>query len=667
MTAGGKRPYKGDGGSGLTGAPRRVVEQVAYTVRGARGRRSRTAPAPAPASNARPISDICTDGGTRFGLSTDPARWHPEFRRLVDWLRREQRARETSDGDGEREEIPTVILPMPPLPSPVQRGLAGVLQEGEGTTIDWRERGFGGAWGLPIAEVELGGRTIAFHFRDRCFVRLLKRHDETTGKTGWYFRVEAKHRELYGRGVGEWMRTWLGYFSWLTTGSWLEPVALYEGGWSTTCWHLNVDFAGLEWVWEDTLDVTAVRKRKLFGRHVQDDDDALDDLDDEDGDDEDVDDDDADTHIVTDGAFMQTFELGRGSSDVQVVGYRKGDEQREAKGIQPEKSAYATSQWIPHGWQPDVDGDPFRVEIRARKKGLVYRHVERDEIVLDFRNPALLCDPESVRTFWAYVTGRRRFVQRTGSRLRRCPTDARWLVVQSAARRPSRADIRQMPHEVARVTRTERVLKARRRCFDALQDLAMVEHGVAIIDPMDFAAALRELAARVERGAVQVDRLGDGVLAHAWRPSNAIKRKPDKVQFFVDELEPADAYQDELRRHGGAGGLTLEELLADQQRKTTAHEHQSSGTVGQPRGRPRSTAHGQGDTGGDDERRDEPEVHEEGHGRGHRREGVASSRDLWTRCRVRRQVQEEGRSDLRRGPPADEEVRRSRGGDPVDD
>lgn len=520
-------------------------------LKGAPTRTARLRPAPVPSPFARPVTPLMTDGGTKFGIHTDRELWHPEFIRLFDWLRDIQRRNADPDVDPDPDDVPNVRMPLPPLPRVSPRGLAALLEDHAG--VDWRARGFSDH---PVAIVRLGGSTIVLEFKDRAFVRIMKR-TRPNGTRCWYVHVEAKHRELYGRGLREWERTWLGYFAWLTTGEWCEPEESHRIGWRTTQWHLNADLVGVQFVPEDAVDATSVRKRTLHG-FIDDEDDGEDDGGFDDAEDERV----VNEFGPAPRGWMQTFELGRKTGDVMVVGYKKGDEQREAKGIEPAASAYAVT-WRNFGdWKPERDGDPFRVEIKARKKGLVYRADGSADVLYDFRDPAMLFDAVACQAFWQSVTSRRRIVERTRAKLRTCPTDARWLVVQSAAGYEPRVELRQMPHEVARLTRCERILKTRRKIWDSLQELGIIEHGVGIVDRSDFAAALRVLADSIDAGDLAVEGDGDGVLVHPYQPAKSVKRKVGHGEFFRDELVARVApHQQELRARGGLGGISIDEVL----------------------------------------------------------------------------------------------------------
>lgn len=536
------------------------VIPVRYEVKGDPNRKKRTREAPAPAKHARPITPLMTDGGTKFGLETDRELWHPEFNRLVDHLLELQRERIDPTKQPDPNGVPNMALPLPPRPRPYQRGLAGVLQDP--ATVDYTTRGFDAQ---PVAIVGIEGTTITFHFRDRAYVRLMRRYGTQKAWSGakpcYYIHVEVKHREVYARGLREWMRTWLGYFSWLTTGEWMEVEGLRRIGWTTTQWHVNADFVGLEWTWEDSLDVTSVRKRTLFGKQGQDENEVEDDEDDE-------------GWADAPPGFIQTFEFGRKSSDVLIVGYRKGDEQREAKGIDPAASAYA-AWWRMFGhWNPKRDGDPFRVECKARKKGLIYRSEDDDEILYDFRDPALLLDDVAVKSFWQACTGRRRLVNRTAKKLRTCETDARWAIVQAAAGFEKRPEIRQLPHLVAQLTRDERVAKARRKFMDAAQDLALLEYGVGIDQPMDFAAVFHHFGDEVAARRMVVEGHGEGILTNAWSAEKALKRKPAQVEFFARELiDRHEGFEDMLLKRGGTGGTPFYKILDSQRQRPEQRRH----------------------------------------------------------------------------------------------
>lgn len=536
-------------------------------------RRRRDAPAPVPAEHARCISALHTDGSTKFACYTDRQLWNPRWALLFDKLLDLQAQQQLEEDDVRDPELPPdVLVPLPPLPSDGRKlGLAGVLEATGEKAIDYRTRGFGMLEGLPIAHVNVSGRAIVLHFVDRCYVTITRRRDPKEQRSRWYVKLDAKARELYERGDREWMRTWLGLWSWLLFGTWAEPGSgkFRELGWGTTIWHVNSDFVGLEFVNEDALDVTATRKRTLWGKTDRPEWDVDDEDEDLDGpeDDDDEDDGDADEDVRK-AEWMQTMDLGRIGSDIRVIGYKKGDHCREVKRVEPAASKYGP-RWRAEGdYDQPRDGDPYRVEIRARKKGLVYRHKDRDEVIYDFRDPDMLLHDEARRAFWAYVTGRRRVaVREPGPRggvrpLRKCATDPRWLIVQAAAQREARADIRQMPHLVANLTRAEREVKSAYKLFEAVQTLSLIRNGTAIVEPIDFAAELELLAQRLRSGELVLDGLGRGTLPHPLQPSQSIRRKPALVQFFARELVGLhEPHAEALRQRGGTGGCSVFDML----------------------------------------------------------------------------------------------------------
>lgn len=525
----------------------------------------RATPGPAPSSRARPVTGLRTDGGSSFAVWSDLETWHPFFRGIVEAALAWQQRRDNAERWDDDVEPPDVQLPLPALPSDANSiGLAGVLDP---DAVDWRLRGFGGDFGFPLASVEVsrGGRCIVLHFRNRAYVTLGRRMEKSTRRVRWYCHVQAKHAELYGRDLGPWMVTWLGYFSWLLFGQWTPPHELRSRwGWTTTQWHLNADFVGLQFDARDSRYFVGVRGRDVMGHNVEDDDEG-----DDDGEGPD-DDEDA-------PGWEQTFNFGRKTSDVFVRGYKKGDEIREVKNLRPESSAFA-GLWRLHGWDPRLDGDPFRVEFVFRKKGLVYRRKVGEEVLYDFRDPALLLVDEARRELWAYATTKRRLVDGQARRARECETDPRWAVVQSAAERPARVDMRQMPHGVVEMLQHERATRDERGLLDALQSWAMDEHNTVLVEPSDFIAAARiwaETRAReVVEGRWNRDSLGvddDGtptlvfgrdIFPTPWRSREVARRKVHRVQFFhALIIDKHEAFAEALRSHGGTGGCTTLELL----------------------------------------------------------------------------------------------------------
>lgn len=387
----------------------------------------------------RAIAGLRTDGGTAFCRDGGDHMWLPEWKRLIELL---QRDRTIAEEQHERREGLRVALPIP-----------RVAGQGE---LDFHEyesvRDFAGP--RPIAEVTIDGprrERFTFHVADRCYVHLVERADLDTGELTWRVRVEAKARELYADGLERWMSRWLGLFSWLLTGKWPAIDELAEIGWRTTQWHLNADFVGIDFDDNDARRFIGVRKCTKYGRGSTIAEQVLRGA--------------ADARVfdgACSSAWVQTIALGRKSSDSQMVIYRKGDQLREAKRVDPRASMYAPL-WQANGWDPEHDGDPLRVELRLRKKGLQYQD-SRGTTLWDFRDPALLLRKSAVRELWWHHTWKRRLIVPKYQRKRENKDDPRWEVVRALGLPV--ADVRQVPHKVRELTRDERIAKD---VYDAVQ------------------------------------------------------------------------------------------------------------------------------------------------------------------------------------------------------
>lgn len=456
----------------------------------------------------RAVAGLRTDGGTAFCRDGGEHEWQPTWKRIVDLLRRDRGIAEEA---AERREGLRIALPVP-----------RVTGQGE---LDFHEveavKDFAGP--RPIAEVRIDGprrERLTFHVPDRCYVRLDERTDDVSGEVVWRVRVECKARELYADGLERWMSRWLGLWTWMLTGSWPSLDDLAALGWRTTQWHVNADFVGFDISDEDARNFVGVRKFSKYGRGAVVAEEQLRGA--------------VDSRIFESArscAWVQTIVLGRKSSDSQLVVYRKGDQIRETKRCEPRKFFYAPL-WLANGWDPDRDGDPTRVELRLRKKGLRYLDRVGGAPRFDFRDPSLLLRQASVRELWRHHMWKRRLVQPEDStRIRRSEIDPRWDVVLQLGT-PS-VGMKQIPREVRELTRDERIA---RDVYDALQAAVRyaARSGVATPTYAEAGDALVAIGRRLQDGHAR------NILAPLVAEPDleaAVERAGASSQFFREQAE----------------------------------------------------------------------------------------------------------------------------------
>ena len=472
----------------------------------------------------RPVAVLQTDGGTAFCWHGTEEKWRGELHRIVNLLQVE---RSVAEEARERRDGLRVELPLPRIPR--ESGQLTTVGAERRDVIDARLHG----WPRlehPLGDVQVLGRrreVIRMHFPDRAHVTMSERPDPDTGEVRWMVRVEAKARELYADGLRSWLDRWLGLWSWLLTGQWPDVRRLADAGWSTSQWHVNCDFVGFDLGDDDVRRFLGYRKATRYGaeetrRDLR-----------------------SRGHTIAEGAqscpWVQTLVLGRKTSDAQLVLYRKGDQLREAKRLDPSASMYAPV-WQAHGWDAGRDGDPLRVELRLRKKGLTYVWPGRkDEVRWDFRDPSRLLDSDAVGQLWRYHTERRRLVLADTTRLKRSSTDPRWEVVQDAAGTVL-PDMRQIPRKVRELTRRERIGRDKREALLAAVKLA-ARSGLAATDLEELGDVLVQLGLELQRGhAPELD-----VLPRELDLEAAAERAAESTQFFRDEADEAfEGYADEL-------------------------------------------------------------------------------------------------------------------------
>lgn len=469
----------------------------------------------------RPIAALRTDGGTAFCRDSREHEWLGGWKLIVEMLQRE---RGILDEAFERREGLRIALPVP-----------RVTGQGE---LDFREvesvQDFAGP--RPLAEVTVDGprrERLTFHVPDRAFIRFDEKGDPDTGELHWRVRVEAKARELYADGLERWLTRWLGLTTWWTTGVWPAVDELARRfAWRTTQWHVNSDFVGFDISDEDARRFVGVRKFSKYGRGATVAEQALRGA---------VSPGDARIFESATGcAWVQSIYLGRKSSDSQMVIYRKGDQIREEKRANPELFFYGPL-WKANGWDPGVDGDPTRVELRLRKKGLQYKDAAGADL-WDFRDPALLLKASAVRELWWHHTWKRRLVlPESRTRKKNAVADPRWEVVRSLG--TMRFDARQLPREVRELTRDERIA---RDVYDALQAAVKwsARSGLAAPTYADAGDALIAIGRRLQRGEAR-DLLAPLVAEPDLEA--AVERATATSQFFRDQaLANADEMSLEL-------------------------------------------------------------------------------------------------------------------------
>lgn len=418
-----------------------------------------------------------------------------------------------------------------PLPGPRREGKQVTFAHASQTEgIDARRNGWPDLQS-PLGRVErVSGPTrgrFDLHFPDRCYVIFDERPDADTGEVTWHVRVQAKARELYEVGLRAWMSKWLGLWSWLLTGEW-PGVRELGAHWHTTQWHINSDFVGLDLIDTDVRNMVGGRKWRRLGktetrRELQ----RLGVL----------------AHGQRYQSWVQTIEIGSRRSDTQLVVYRKGDQLREEKKVDPASSMYAPL-WRTNGWRRE---EVTRVEFRLRKKGLVWTW-PGGSIRYDLRDPARLLDVECTAVLWRRLTENRRLVlPETSTRTNTAETDPRWIAVQDAAAMPM-SELRQRPREVPRLTRDERVAKGLRKLEDTARKLAVFCGNVAADSDADVGDVLVALGRRFAGG--QLEEMS--AVPRRARPRDVIERATEEAQFFDDEVRARQgAWCDELDRARG--------------------------------------------------------------------------------------------------------------------
>lgn len=404
-------------------------------------------------------------------IRTEPKHWHPELRRLVEFLQESPLRKQPGEPD------PIVRLPLPPLTGGVL-AFEGAHDDPEREKVDRRLHGWTSDVAEPIGEGKCRGakrEQVEIHFFDRMWMSLRKKpadpHDPNAPVI-WECRVQHKARETYADGVNLWQVRWLGLMSWLLLGRWLPPSKLHAAGWNVSRLDVNSDFEHLRLAATDAGRFMTTATPRAIGKML-------------------------DMHMSRrDPYWGETLELGRETSDVCCKAYQKSTQLRDAKHVEPQDSMYAPL-WKAHGW--DGRADITRIEWRLTKKGLIYTDPSTGDIVLDLRDPAALLKTENLRKLWEYLCTRRRLTLPTATRKTRCAVDPAWVeVIRLGAERPRPAPMRQVPRWVRALRQDERLAKWMMQ--SALGAIGyMAGHGCAPTDWADVGRVMQAMGARLVR------------------------------------------------------------------------------------------------------------------------------------------------------------------------
>lgn len=509
------------------------------------------------------IARLRTDGGTTFCIKTNASDWHPDFRKTFEWL-----VNQTAEQRRARKTNPIVGLPVPSVPG---RGQGDAFATDDDSPdprmLGWADAARDNPFAprVPVEAWVTGGDTPCLHFHaaDRMFVTMYQRTEPAEGPgqkgvTKWECRVQCKARELYADGLNLWMVRWLGLWGWLLAGRYCLPSEAHALGWRTTQWHVNSDFTGLHMLTEDAWKVcgwlsgraygdggaaenrreaSAVHRRELA--HIEE-------------------------FKKANPNFANTLYLGRLTSDTCLVVYKKTEQLADEKQVEAAASMYAP-EWRANGW--DGHSDITRVELRLRKKALIYVDPESHDVLFDFRDPAMLLKPEARRHVWQYVTSKRRLTcpANERSRLTRAMVDPAWMNVIRLGYDAPNKDIRQIPRNVRALTRQERLAKSQHQAMLAAVKFA-AQNGAALKNWREVGEVLVAVGNRMRKhGApaemsslpriVDVAEAGDyAVQTSVFFRGEADAAYEDFVEEVGIDLEPIEwskalgKYGDRLRR-----------------------------------------------------------------------------------------------------------------------
>lgn len=381
------------------------------------------------------------DGGTRCMLDVDPGsfRQNPmlpdrvpdRMRTIFDRLRAPITAEEASDY--RKEGGRTATLPLPPLDLGSSQSVCGTVELGNLRRLD-------------NGTVE--ATTMTFYVEVVVFVRI--------GFESGQVSVQLKARALWAEGFEAIASRWLHAVLWWTTGRRCDASTAEAQGWRITGLELCSDYIGVEFNDPDLDQFVGFAKGELIRK-------------------------------IKRNGLLEYMAWGSRASRTSLAIYDK-DEQIAAKskndgGTGGDDSCYRATH-LAHGW----DGKSKRVRVEFRFTGQGLRLKLPGGEVLDFRNPATLCDRGALRILWATICAKKRLV--VGDRREAARHDAhravesidpRWDLVRAAADMPFVFGARQT-REAQTDAWTEAVKRARRDVNRSIERMASL-HDVKGSDP----------------------------------------------------------------------------------------------------------------------------------------------------------------------------------------
>ncbi len=262
----------------------------------------------------------------------------------------------------------------------------------------------------------------------------------------------ALAEQLWTDGYAAWAREWLDLASWWTLGK--RCGLLHDAaalGWRTHELELAADFSHLGLAVHDEARFVGAGNKA----HVR-------------------------TSGIRADETAETITVGGRNGRVRNgLGLSTHDKTRllERDGNEASETVYGYV-WLKHEWTP---GEPVRrVEFRLHGRALVLE--DECGASLDLTDPAALADAVKLAAMWTYCagdperprSGRLRLVAPTRTRLRRCRTDPRWVIVQRAARLLGAADTETRWRRAQggrQLTRDERVRRSMRAAVRNVADL----------------------------------------------------------------------------------------------------------------------------------------------------------------------------------------------------